>query len=136
MELTREQACDIGENLEMGMECYVHKTTKAIEMLPDERNIYYEPEEWQEIIDKVKKEEENYTKFSPMNSNDAFKVMEDFACSLPEGRVRYDLLDILSDRKPFANFNSYVQSGPLRNKWFAFKRGAYIDYVLAEAKRL
>lgn len=124
--LNNEQIAEIAELLECGMTCFYHRPTGAIEYYPDD---LLDPEPWQEIIDKIENDWDNYTIFNKMDSNEGFKVMENFAYSLTDDNFRDKILDRLSKRKPFQNFKILIDSSDFRQNWFDFKKNAYIDFV-------
>lgn len=130
MRPTDERIAEIAELLDAGPICYFHRPTGAIESLPDPNGPYFEPEPWQEVIDKVESDWSNYERFEKMSSREGFEVMEDFAHALAETdpRFRDRLLRILSQRKPFRNFKDLVESSRYREDWFAFKHQAYIEF--------
>jgi len=83
MTLTKEHILEIAELLDCGMICFYHLSTGTIESHPDPYGPYYDPEPWQDIIDKIENNWHNYIRFEKMDSNEGFRVMEDFAFSLP-----------------------------------------------------
>mgnify|MGYP003576476668 CR=1 FL=1 len=65
-----------------------------------------------------------------MSSHDGFKVMEDFAASLPENNTKSRLFQALEGKKPFANFKIQIdRSGWYRDMWFDFRKERLIRWV-------
>ncbi len=73
---------------------------------------------------------ERYRCIEPLETHESFRIMEDFAGSLPESRLRSRLLDVLSHQKPFRRFKDVVHSDlDLRNQWFAFRDEALAQHA-------
>lgn len=68
-----------------------------------------EESEWKEDIDKVFGNPE-YIEIERMKSSDSFRMMEDFAISLPESAVKIPLIAALDGHKPFRNFNYQIHN--------------------------
>lgn len=60
-------------------------------------------------------------KIEPLSSRILFRIMEDFANSLPEGQEKEKLLMSLRYRKPFSSFKQTLAYTSQRENWFAFK---------------
>jgi hypothetical protein len=127
--LTDEHIAEIAELLDCGMTCYFHRPTGTIEHHPDPDDPWFEPEYWQDTIDKIENDLDNYEKFEKMDSNQGFRVMENFAYSLTDDNFRNEILDQLSKRKPFQKFKMLIDSSKYRQDWFDFKKKACIDWV-------
>lgn len=134
MKITYKEAKEIAGDLEMGMVCYIHRATGERVCIPNEELLDYGAEPWEEAIEKVKSEEENYIQLRPMNSSDGYEAMEDFTRTLPEDEDKKNLSRILSNRKPFATFKRYIEDSNLREDWFAFRDAAYTNYVIEQLK--
>ena len=104
MRPTKEHIKEIAELLECGELCFFHEPTGTIEHYPDPDNIYVEIEEWQDTLDRIDADLDNYQRFEKMDSNQAFRIMEDFANTLTDENFRTRLFEQLSQRKPFSKF--------------------------------
>lgn len=60
-------------------------------------------------------------RIDPLPSRVLFRIMEDFANSLPEGQEKEKLLMSLRYRKPFSSFKQTLAYTNQRENWFAFK---------------
>lgn len=129
MHLSEELISEIAELLDCGLICYYHRQTGELESLPDQDDAYFDPEPWQDAIDKIEQNRDSYERFVKMNSNQAFRVMENFAHSLTDIHFKDRLLERLSMRKPFRNFSDLIDDSPYRQDWFKFKQNAYEDFV-------
>ena len=116
MKITDKQIEEIAEELECGMICFYHRPTGTIESYPDSEDLFFEPEPWQDIIDKIENDAENYDKFEKMDSTEGFRVMENFAYSLTDINFRDQILDRLEKRKPFRNFKFLVETSNYRSR--------------------
>lgn len=134
MNLTEEQAKQIAEELDCGMICFLHRPTGAIESHTDPNDIYFDAEPWQEVIDKIEADADNYITFEKMNSREAFRVMENFADSIPDIGDRSKALERLARRKPFSQFKAHIESSRYREAWFGYKMQAYIEFVKEQAE--
>lgn len=60
-------------------------------------------------------------RIEPLPSRVLFRIMEDFANSLPEDQEKEKLLMSLRYRKPFSSFKQTLAYTSQRENWFAFK---------------
>ena len=126
---TEKDIEEIAELIDCGMVCCFHKETGAIEDYPDPNDIYFDPEPWQEIIDKIDADFDSYYRFERMTSRQGFQVMEDFALSLGDDNFQKRLIYLLSQRKPFSKFKLAIDNSSYRQDWFDFKKQANIAWV-------
>jgi len=129
MQPTEAHIKEIAEELDCGMVCFFHKPTGTIEHYPDPDNMYFEISDWQEIIDKIDSDLSNFQKFEKMDSQQGFRVMENFTNSVSDEGFRKHLINQLSQRKPFSKFKRAVDNSDYRQEWFDFKARAYILWV-------
>jgi hypothetical protein len=129
MKPTEEHIKEIAELLDCGELCFFHEPTGNIEHYPDPDNPYVELEEWQETLDRIDADLDNYQRFEKMDSNLSFRVMEDFANTLTDENFRTRLFEQLSQRKPFSKFKWAIDNSEHRQDWFDFKEQAYINWV-------
>lgn len=92
MNPTEEHIKEIAELLDCGELCYFHEATGTIEHHPDPNNEYFDPEPWQETLDRIDANWGEYLQFEKMDSNQSLRVMEDFANSLTDENFRTRLL--------------------------------------------
>lgn len=73
---------------------------------------------------------DRYRSIEPLESHESFRIMEDFAASLPESRLQPRLFDALSRNKPFRHFRDIVHADlALRDQWFAFRDDALAQHA-------
>ena len=129
MQLTDDQIWKIVNDLDCGMICYAHRETGDILSIADPEHPDFEAMYWQEDLDYIKRESEQLIRFEPMDSRRGYDVMEEYAQAHRDRPFRARLLERLSRRKPFRNFQDLVDDSPYRDDWFAFKKEAYISWV-------
>ena len=120
---------EIAELLECGHICFVHSKTGEFEYHPDELHDDFDKEPWQDVIDKIEENWDDYFKIEKMDSSESFKLMDDFVNTLKSLEIKDDLHDALSRPKPFRNFKDIIDQSKYRQNWFDFKSEKYIDSV-------
>jgi len=131
LKLTEQQIKEIADLLDSGLICYYNKETHEIkEILDFESNEYADTEVWQEIIDEIEENSEDYFEFERMSSNEFFRVMEEFIDEVENEELKKRLVWALSRNHPFRNFKDEIDyNGEYRERWFEFKLGKYIEFV-------
>jgi hypothetical protein len=72
----------------------------------------------------------NVQRIDPMDSHESFRVMDDFANSLPLGTPRSKLREALSGNKPFRRFKDALYQFPqLRDQWHHFEEMKQREYL-------
>ena len=127
---------EIAEETNCGMVCYLHKKTKEIKSIIDfDQNYYADPEGWEDLIEEIEKNKNQYWRFEQMETYESFRVMEKFAEQLDNDNLKDKLFRALNKRKPFQNFKYIVDnSGEYRQKWFQFRDEAWEQHVLRQFK--
>lgn len=135
MEVTKKQIQEITDNVEMGYACFLHKKTGEIESYPDNLDLMHDEENpFQETIDKVEDDFENYIEFGPMPSREAYQVMLDFKDTVNDERMLGKIELALEWKKPFSNFKNLIETSEYRQAWFDFKRAENEKWVLKQLK--
>ncbi len=130
MEVTKKQIQEITDNVEMGYACFLHKKTGEIESYPDNLDLMHDEENpFQETIDKVEDDFENYIEFGPMPSREAYQVMLDFKDTVNDERMLGKIELALEWKKPFSNFKNLIETSEYRQAWFDFKRAENEKWV-------
>lgn len=116
---------NMADSLLCGMTCFYEKATNTFIEYPKEAEnhlMFGEENPWQEVIDKVEHDGDNYIMIDPMPSFEAFKVMEQFAREIDSPGFSSKLLNALDKRKPFQNFNHLIENDfDYRQLWFDFR---------------
>lgn len=124
---------EMADSLLCGMICFYHKATNSfIEYPKDAEDFYMNEEEnpWQDIMEKVEENEDDYILIDPMPSFEGFRVMEQFARQVDSIGFSSKLLDALDKRKPFQNFNHLIENDfEYRQQWFDFRLQENMKWV-------
>ncbi|XOV95261.1 MAG: UPF0158 family protein [Bacteroidota bacterium] len=125
---------EIADNLIAGFVCFLNPNTLEFEYIPE--TFLNDPEEYElmtgETWEREEKLHENWEKsieIAPMDSFEAFRIMEDFAEQLNDRHMQKKLISTLNNRKPFANFKLLVEGSEYREQWFVFRQQANENYV-------
>ncbi|MDB5201344.1 MAG: hypothetical protein JWQ27_753 [Ferruginibacter sp.] len=121
--LTPAQVKEIAEELGIGQCCYYHKEKGTLLFLPDFAAHMYEIDElYADDIAEVENNSGDYIVLEPPTSKESFRIMANFANSLPENLgLRNQLFYALDNRKPFSHFKNRVDDSDYREAWFAFR---------------
>ncbi len=127
IKLTDNQLSDIAQELEMGMECYVHKQTGELKSIPEEM---IDDEQWEDVMEEIENDAENYIEIERMNSSNSYKVMERFIDTVEDKQLADRLYNAINVSKPFHNFRYELDySDEYLKKWYAFKSKEMIEWV-------
>ena len=129
MKLTDNQIKEIAELLECGHQCFIHKPTGSLEYHPNLVDSMMDQEPWQEIIDKIELNWDDYEEIEKMGPSESFNVMRDFVESLGIGKDKERLEIALSKPKPFRNFKHQIEQSEYRQAWFKFRLDSNIKWV-------
>lgn len=125
--LTDRQIYDITQDLDCGMNCFVHKLTGEWKSVPEDM---VDEEEWEEVIDEIEKDAENYIEIEKMDSNHSYRVMERFIDTVEDKQLADRLYNAINRSKPFHNFRYELDySDEYLKKWYAFKSQAMTEWV-------
>jgi len=125
--LTDRQIYDITQDLECGMNCFVHKLTGEVKSVPEDM---VDEEEWEEVIDEIENDAGNYIEIEKMDSNHSYKVMERFIDTVEDKQLADRLYNAINRSKPFHNFRYELDySDEYLKKWYAFKSQAMTEWV-------
>lgn len=79
----------------------------------------------------VEEHPERFLYIDPLESNESFKIMENFIETLEEAPLREKLWNALSQRTPFRKFKDALLAYPeVREHWFAFQKKALMQKAL------
>lgn len=120
----------IAESIDCGMICFLNTETFEMEEVPQfmledpdrfEEDAEFEPlkhSTWEHCI-----------RIEPLESNESFRIMEDFTDWMPDHHLKHQLLEALRHKRPFANFKMMIDDSKYRQDWFDFKQNYLKDYV-------
>ncbi len=132
IKLTDEQISDIAQDLEAGLKCFIHKVTGDVKTLPDELNSNMEMDEelWQDVIDEIDNDAENFIVIEGMDSRESYILMEKFIDTLEDKQIAARLTNAINVPKPFHTFRYELNySDEYLQKWYAFKSQQMIEWV-------
>lgn len=129
--LTEEQLKEIADLLVSGMIAYYNIKTNEIESVIDfDSWESIDDEPWQDVLDKIEENSEDYISFEKMSSNQSFSMMERFAESVDNTKLQNRLLSALEKAHPFRNFKWEIDNaGDYRKDWFTFRDQSYVEWV-------
>lgn len=123
----RDLVHSVAESTECGFVCFINPETLEVEELP--KQMFDDPHEYHLLTGVDVTQEkflhhdwEIYISVEPRESHDSFQIMEKFADTVNDNKLRNKLINALNNKKPFANFKNIVESSAYRNDWFAFKQ--------------
>jgi hypothetical protein len=128
MKVSSEIIYKIAQKLEAGMIVYLNTKTSEFESVLDWDDMN-EPGFWEKETRKIEKKWKDYIIITRMESREAFRVMENFVDEVDNIKLKKDLIKILNQKSPFANFKMEVESSNHRQKWFDFRTKSYGDYI-------
>jgi len=131
MKPSEELIKEIADNLDCGMKCYFNiKSGELRTIINMDSWELAEEEPWEEDINEVEKNREDYFEIEGMSSHESFNLMVDFADSIDNLKLKERLIKVLNRPKPFKNFKWEIDnSGEYRQHWFDFKKMRYIHLV-------
>ncbi len=119
----------VGEAMFMNdMRSFINMDTLEVEIHVSEDYFFYN-----EMEDSAKEETTNPDKYFPVeqeHSSTAFRVMESFAETVADNRLKGRLTDALERKKPFANFKIIIDNSAVREQWFAYRDEAYANIAM------
>ncbi len=126
---------EIAEAIDAGMVCFLNLDTLETEDVhPEWLGEDFDPEidcgipndEW---IPFNHPNWEKCMEFEPLESQESFRIMEDFASQVKNTPLQNKLIQALSNRKPFANFKRIIDNSDEKQNWFKFKDLELQKYV-------
>ena len=133
----KKVVAEVADSLTAGFVCFVNPDTLETEDIPQQ--ILNEPGDFEamtgESIEDLNQKHigwEKCIKIEPPASYDSYKIMEHFAEKVPNAGMREKLIDVLNERKPFANFKRIIDNSDYRQDWFDFRQARLEEYVYEE----
>ncbi len=124
---------EIAEFLEANMNCYFNHKTGEIINIPNFDNWMGDVELWDDVLQKIDDNAEDFVYFTGLESHEDYKIMVDFAEQIDNEELRDKLSGALEKRNPFRNFRADLDySGDYLEQWYAFKKMRYIDKVKSQ----
>ena len=121
---------EIADLIDCGHLCFLNKKNENIEYHPKEIDLFFDEENpWQDVIDKIENNKNEYIRIEQMDSNQSFRVMEYFIEKIESEQLRKKLVIALNRPKPFRNFKYLIDNSDYRQNWFDYKFDQNILWV-------
>jgi hypothetical protein len=129
--LNEDQIKQIAGELDAGFRCFIHKENLEIISLPDETShAEMELDAWEQDMEKVDNNLNQYIRIDTLDSSDSFKIMEDFSNQVDDEKLKSRLISALNHRNPFRYFKTEIDnSGKYRQEWFDYKNSRLQQWV-------
>ncbi len=135
-----EKYCELvqktAEAIACGMVCFINPDTLEMEDVPktllDEGYFSEEEDEDDDEDNMMSMKHHQWEKcitVEPPESNESFRIMEDFVSVIEDKELKKQLVNALNNRHPFANFKNTIENSNRRKEWFAFKQSKLEEYV-------
>lgn len=123
---------EIAELIDCGNVCFYNIKDKSIEYYPDSLDLTLDSMYWEETIEKIEDNFDDFIKIQKMDSSQSFQVMVDFTNLIDSIDLKHQLLTQLNRPKPFRNFKNIVELSEYREKWFQFKHEKNVEWVMGQ----
>jgi hypothetical protein len=130
--LTEIQFKEISEQIDLCFNCFINKQTSELVFIPSLFDTdSYDTEFFDDEIEKIEANTNDYYKIECPNSNISFKFMLEFTESIDDReKIKSKLIEALNKNKPFREFKFTLDNSDIfRMKWFEFKSNKLIQYV-------
>jgi hypothetical protein len=128
--LSEEQIKEIAEQIDMGLKCHWNKKTNELIFIPEQDLLEIDPESWEEELNKLDEDPDNFITIERPESRHSFKIMESFIESIPDSPLKDNLRHSLNYKKPFRAFKDFIDNaGEYRQAWFDFKSQKLQEWV-------
>ncbi len=126
-----EKLCElvpkIADNIDAGLVCYLNPETFETEEIPQSMldgfpRFMDDPDPDNELENFAHEQWDQCWAFEPLESFEAYQLMENFAYQIFDIDFKEILLDALNKSKPFARFKAVLEGTEQREAWFRFKR--------------
>ena len=116
---------NIAQELDCGFDCYYNSCTDELIAIPNFSQFSDEEdfkEAFRESLEKIEKHHSDFIKFEALESFESFKIMERFVEQVSDEKLKMELENILTNKKPFQNFKHKIDLSEFRQNWFEFKQ--------------
>jgi hypothetical protein len=137
MKPTENQIKEIAELLDCGMQIFYHIKNGEIKEIPDFIDEIDSSENpWNNDLDVIYENRNDYFEFKAMSSYDSYQIMVDFTENVENEIVQHKLLKSLNRSKPFRHFKQQIENTEkYLEKWYVFKEQHYIQWVKNQIER-
>jgi len=116
---------NIAQELDCGFDCYYNSKTNEIIAIPSFSQ-FSDEEDFKEAfrtrLEKIEKHQSDFIKFEGLESFESFKIMELFIEQITDEKLKMELENALTNKKPFQNFKHKIDHSDFKQNWFDFKQ--------------
>lgn len=131
---------NIAQELDCGFDCYYNSKTDEIIAIPNFSQ-FSDVEDFKEAfrdsLEKIGKYQSDFIKLEALESFESFKIMERFVEQVADEKLKAELENVLTNKKPFQNFKHKIDHSEYRQSWFEFKQSELekiVEYQLDNGK--
>jgi hypothetical protein len=135
IKLTDKQVNEVAVKLDKGFKCFVNVDSGKLIFFPDQLKLpAVDMAEWDEAMAEVEEYPDEYEEIVAMDENQQYGVMEDFATSLDDKKLRDRLYNALDSNRANHNFKFEVENAEkgIKEKWHEFKLQKGMEWVREE----
>lgn len=132
IKLDKNKIREVYKILNTDMKCYYNLKTEELLEIPDfESNPYAGEEMWQDVIEKLESDFDNFIEFDKTPSKEEYQIMVDFVDNIDDKFIQAHMIRVLNMPKPFKNFKFefHNTAADYRIKWFEFKAQKYCEWI-------
>ena len=116
---------NIAQELDCGFDCYYNSKTDEIITIPNFSQ-FSDLEDFKEAfgysLEKIEKHQSDFIKLEALESYESFKIMERFVEQVTDEKLKAELENALTNKKPFQNFKHQIDHSEFRQSWFEFRQ--------------
>ncbi len=137
MKPTEKQIQEIAELLDCGMQIFYQIKNGEIKEIPDFIEEIGDSENlWNDDLQHIEENRNEYYEFEQMSSFDSYKTMADFTERVEDIALKNKLIKALNRPKPFRNFKQQLDtSDTFIEKWYQFKHNSYVQWIRNQIER-
>lgn len=135
----QEKIREMADLLDAGQKVWFHRQTREVLSHPDPAHYDFDSEYdylIEEVMDEVMLDFDQYLEIPTLSSTETYKLMEDYADTLLDDRLRRRLFDALGGKKPFKFFRMAIDEADLTDDWYTYRDARLQDYVMSKLETL
>ncbi len=131
---------NIAQELDCGFDCYYNYKTDEIIAIPNVSqfsDLENFKEAFRDSLEKIEKQQSDFIKLEALESDESFKIMERFVEQVADEKLKAELKNALTNKKPFQNFKYQIDHSQFRQSWFDFRQSELekiVEYQLNNGK--
>lgn len=114
---------EIAELIDCSNVVFLHRETGEILSYPAPDDSGYNEHDYlaDEVMDIIDTDPDSYIKFTPLDSNESYQIMESFIENTKDPRLKTLLAASILAKKPFRSFRDALESEEMEDDWYDFK---------------